>query len=382
MEKPENLMVSDEKLGSGCYLKVFGEPPSVCAEALSRVDIIGGHTDYNQGFVLAAPMPLTTRVEASRIGHNNNPDHIGIEGYSTLTGDRVAHSIAANQDHLRHERRGDWVDYVVGALRELQAAGADLTSIKLAVSGNVPVGAGLASSASLSVALLRALGQLFGAGLEGEMLAKAAQRIERVHVGVNCGIMDPLILAAGTLGQALFIDTRDLSRRQIDIDDGYCLEVIDSGERRRLAEVGYNLRRDECQRSAQVLGLSSLREVRSNEQDLADLPPPLDRRVRHVLNENHRVEKAAEALAARDYERLGKLMHQSHVSLRDDYEVSVPALDRLVEDCLASGALGARLAGAGFGGCVVALVEQAKRAALRDQISRINPRANVFDSCS
>lgn len=367
---------------SSCYLQVFDEPPAIVAEALSRVDIIGGHTDYNQGFVLAAPMPLTTRVEMSSVWNGKPPDRIAIEGFSTLTGDRVAYTIPADQDHSRHDRRGDWVDYVVGALRELQAAGAQVTSVRLAVSGDVPIGAGLASSASLSVALLRAMGQLFDAALEPEALAKAAQRIERVHVGVNCGIMDPLILAAGTLGHALFIDTLNLARREIEIDRTYGLEVIDSGERRRLAEVGYNLRRDECQRAAHALGLNSLREVRSDEQDLADLPPPLDRRVRHILNENRRVEQAATALASGDYIQLGRLMHESHLSLRDDYEVSVPALDRLVDDCLAGGALGARLAGAGFGGCVVALVERQKRAAWRERINRVNPRASVFDSCS
>ncbi len=376
-------MASDGAERSGSYLEIFAESPQVIADALSRVDIIGGHTDYNQGFVLAAPMPLSTRVEMSRLRDNSDsPDLIAIEGFSTLTGDRIAHRIPANQDHARHDRRGDWVDYVVGALRELQAAGADITSIRLAVSGNVPVGAGLASSASLSVALLRAMAQLFNVKLEGNALAKAAQRIERIHVGVNCGIMDPLILAAGTLGQALFIDTLDLTRREIAIDDSYSLEVIDSGERRRLAEVGYNLRRDECQRAAQVLGVNSLRDLQSDEQDLAELPPPLDRRVRHVLTENRRVEQAAAALASGDYAQLGRLMQESHFSLRDDYEVSVPALDRLVDDCLAGGALGARLAGAGFGGCVVALVERTKRTAWHDHISRVNPRAHIFDSYS
>ena len=375
-------MASGGTSRSNCYRQVFAESPDATAEALSRVDIIGGHTDYNQGFVLAAPMPMTTSVEMSLLNNGAEPGRIGIEGFSTLTGNRVAHSIPADHDLSRHDRRGDWVDFVVGALRELQAAGASISSLRLAVSGDVPIGAGLASSASLSVALLRAMGQLFGATLDGEALAKTAQRIERVHVGVNCGIMDPLILADSTLGQALFIDTLTLSRREIAVDQDFNLEAIDSGERRRLAEVGYNLRRDECQRAAHALGVNSLREVKSGEQELADLPPPLDRRVRHVLNENHRVVQAADALSSGDYALLGRLMHESHLSLRDDYEVSVPALDRLVDDCLASGALGARLAGAGFGGCVVALVERSRRAAWRDQISRVNPRAHVFDSCA
>ncbi len=369
--------------GSGCYRQVYADAPEVDATALSRVDILGGHTDYNQGFVLAAPMPLTTRVELSAKKNFSGPtrDHIEIEGYSTLIGDKVVHSIPATPDPAFRHRRGDWIDYVVGAVRELQSAGAKVSSFRLAASGNVPTGAGLASSASFSVALLRGLGKLFGCSLEGESLAKTAQRIERIHVGVNCGIMDPLILVDGTVGNALFIDTLTLAREAIAIDSNYRLEVIDCGERRRLAEVGYNLRRDECQRAAQTLGVNSLRELDGDEPDLKDLPPPLDRRVRHVLSENLRVKKARGALKSSDYEALGDLMHASHLSLRDDYEVSVPALDRLVEDCLTAGALGARLAGAGFGGCVVALIESAQRDAWRRRIASMNTRACVFDSC-
>lgn len=369
--------------GSGCYRQVFSEAPDVTASAFSRVDILGGHTDYNQGFVLAAPMPQTTSVELSALnrGDTSEENLIAIEGYSTLSGDRVPHSIPVKTDPSSHIRRGDWIDYVVGAVRELQAAGASIRAFRLAVSGNVPVGAGLASSASFSIALLRGLGKLFDCVLEGEILAKTAQRVERIHVGVNCGIMDPLILVDGTLDNALFIDTRSLESRAIAIDPRYRLEVIDSGERRRLAEVGYNLRRDECQRAAQILSVNSLRELSGDEPDLKDLPPPLNRRVRHVLSENHRVNQASHALDAGRYEELGQLMHASHLSLRDDYEVSVPALDRLVDDCLTSGALGARLAGAGFGGCVVALIETSQRDVWRTRVAQLNARASVFDSC-
>ena len=366
----------------GCYSRVFAGIPEVVATALSRVDILGGHTDYNQGFVLAAPMPLSTSVELSapKAHGGQTPAEIEIEGYSTLTGARLAHSIPTRHDPQSVSRRGDWMDYVVGAIRELQATGAQIWSFRLAVSGNVPVGAGLASSASFSVALLRGMGKLFNAVLTGESLAKAAQRIERIHVGVNCGIMDPLILVDGTLDSALFIDTLTLKRQSIAIDPAYLLEVIDCGERRRLADVGYNLRRDECQRAAQILGVNSLRELDGDEPDLKDLPPPLDRRVRHVLSENLRVKNASLALDAGRYGELGRLMQASHLSLRDDYEVSVPALDRLVEDCLGAGALGARLAGAGFGGCVVALIERAKRDEWRSRMSTMNTRAGLFDS--
>lgn len=369
--------------GAGCYHQVFSEIPEVTANAFSRVDILGGHTDYNQGFVLAAPMPMATCVELSAIKmrEESASRSINIEGYSTLTGDRVAHSIPITADLSAHARRGDWLDYVVGAIRELQATGADVRAFRLAASGNVPIGAGLASSASFSVALLRGLGKLFDCALEGEILAKTAQRIERIHVGVNCGIMDPLILVDGTLDNALFIDTRSLESRAIAIDTRYRLEVIDCGERRRLAEVGYNLRREECQRAAQILSVNSLRELSGDEPDLKDLPPPLNRRVRHVLSENLRVKDASLALDAGRYQELGHLMHASHRSLRDDYEVSVPALDRLVDDCLASGALGARLAGAGFGGCVVALIENAQRDVWRARIADLNTRACIFDSC-
>lgn len=377
------MSVLGDHSGIGCYHQVFSETPDVTATAFSRIDILGGHTDYNQGFVLAAPMPMATCVELSAIKSHegSTTDSIGIEGYSTLTGDRVAHSIPIKADLSARARRGDWLDYVIGAVRELQATGADVGSFRLAVSGNVPVGAGLASSASFSVALLRGLGKLFSCPLEGEILAKTAQRIERIHVGVNCGIMDPLILVDGTLDNALFIDTLTLKRQPINIDPHFRLEVIDCGERRRLAEVGYNLRRDECQRAAQALGVNSLRELDGDEPDLNDLPPPLDRRVRHVLSENLRVKEASLALKAGRYEDLGRLMHASHRSLRDDYEVSVPALDRLVEDCLSSGALGARLAGAGFGGCVVALIESAQSHVWRTRIASLNTKACIFDSC-
>ncbi|WP_282608870.1 galactokinase [Pelagibius sp. Alg239-R121] len=378
------MTVPSGATGSDYYAQVFSDSPTVVASALSRVDIIGGHTDYNQGFVLAAPMPLATTVELSAVQDDveRSNGRIRIEGFSTMTGDRVARSVPSSPDLSSHDRRGDWLDYVVGAVRELQTAGATVTSFRLAVSGNVPIGAGLASSASLSVALLRGLGQLFSHMLEGEILAKTAQRIERIHVGVNCGIMDPLILADGSLENALYIDTLSLERHAVRLDPDYSLEVIDSGERRRLAEVGYNLRRDECQRAARALGVNSLRELKGDEQDLSDLPPPLDRRVRHILNENLRVQQARRALEAGNYQMLGRLMHDSHLSLRDHYEVSVPALDRLVDECLSSGALGARLAGAGFGGCVVALVERSERGAWCARIASLNAKAHIFDSCS
>jgi galactokinase len=231
------------------------------------------------------------------------------------------------------------------------------------IESDVPIGAGLASSAALMVATARALNEAFGLDLSEVDAALAAHRAESVVLGVGCGVMDHVAAALGREGEALLIDCRSLDVRRIPVPRGADLRVVDSGVRHaNAAAEGYRARVEECRRAAALLGVGSLRDlvpVAGSGAAMLALPPPLDRRVGHVLAENARVLEAAECLERGDLARLGELMNASHASQRDLYEVSVAEVDALVERLLAEGALGARLTGGGFGGSVVALFRAA-----------------------
>jgi galactokinase len=327
------------------FRDVFGGDPEVVASAPGRVNLLGEHTDYNHGYVLPTPLPLWTCVGAAR-----------------LPGRVEVYSAAFQEDVSRASEelpRGHWSDYVVGCVWALRRAGFPVPGARLWVASEVPLGAGLSSSAALEVATLRALREVYGLALENVALARLAQAAEVEYVGVRCGIMDQMTASAGRPGSALFLDTRSLAWELVPLPTAYRLQVVDSGVPRRLAEAGYNQRSWECEEAARLLGVKALRDVGEEELPrLARLPEPLARRARHVVTENRRVLQGVEALRAGDLQTFGRLMVESHLSLKDDFEVSTPELDRLVEACLRHGAAGARLTGAGFGGAVVALVPE------------------------
>jgi galactokinase len=295
------------------------------AFAPGRVNLIGEHTDYNLGLCLPFAVERGVTVTAELR-----------EG-----GEIVAPGLPGDDPYLR------------GAVGELRGAGVDLPGCTLAVESDLPQEAGLSSSAALCVSLVLAITAIAGAeSLAPIELAKLCQRIENDYTGVETGLLDQLASILGEDGRAVRLDMRVLEWQAVPLDlNDHVLAVLDSGSSRSLAESGYNERRAECERAAELLGVESLRDATG----WSGLPAPLDRRVRHVITENERVDASVEALEATNLQALGDLLTASHRSLRDDYEVSVPDVERTVDACLEAGALGARIMGGGFGGSVLAL---------------------------
>jgi galactokinase len=306
-----------------------------------RVNLIGEHTDYNDGLCLPFAIAAGVTVEAS-------------DGPAGRIEARALDLGETDTFALDDPGRSDgWRAFVRGTAAELQRAGHELRGATLSIRGDVPRGSGLSSSAALEVALALAL--LAHSGRpepDRRDLARLCSRVENDWVGAQTGLLDQLAVLCSRAGQAIRIDMRGPEIRPVPLNlGGHSLATLDSGTERSLAESGYNERRDECRAAAQQLGLDSLRDATTG----AGLPDPLDRRVRHVISENERVDAAARALDDEDLAELGRLLDASHASLRDDYDVSTPEVERAVEACKQAGALGARIMGGGFGGSVLAL---------------------------
>src|SRR6185436_16849920 len=323
-------------------------PETVEAEAPGRVNLIGEHTDYHQGFVLPAVIPQRTRMRVTPRADRR------VRAWSSRAG-RDWQEYEAG-----HERAGrGWLDYVQGVTAVLARRGATVPGFDAHVESDVPVGAGVSSSAALTVALLRALRVLMRLSLSDLALAEVAHLAETDFVGAPVGIMDPLAVSLGRDGEALLIDTRTLAITRLPIPHAVELVVIDSGLTHQHADGGYAIRRQESFEAAACLGVSHLRDVDAGAMARIDaLPDVLARRARHVVSENQRVLSAAKALSAGDVERLAALFAESHASMRDDYEISTWEIDALVDICKRDDdMLGARLTGGGFGGAVVMLAK-------------------------
>ena len=334
---------------------------SVQTHAPGRVNLIGEHTDYNGGFVLPTAIPQRTRVELSARGDR------------TVSA-RSSNTAEADTYILGHEqRRGDWLDYVQGVTWALVRKGfGELGGFELNVSSDVPLGAGLSSSAALEVAVLRALRDAFGLALDDVSLALLGQFAENEFVGARCGIMDQMAATLADDTTALFLDTRSLEFRRVPLPAEADLVVIHSGVSHEISGGDYNTRRAECEEAARQLGVPQLRDLTP-----ADLPrverlaDPLGRRARHVITEDERVLEAVDALERADLPRLGELFRLSHESMRDDFEVSVPDVDLLVELAQADDAVsGARMTGGGFGGSVVILARRGQGRAAGERVAR------------
>jgi galactokinase len=317
------------------------------AEAHGRVNLIGEHTDYNGGFVLPTIIPQRTRVRLTpRADRTVRVSSEGFEQGATQT------------YQLGAEMPGrDWLDYVQGVTATLRTEGFQIPGFEARISSDVPVGSGLSSSAALEVSLLRALRAAFSLGIDDVRLALIGQRAENEFVGARVGVLDQMAASLADANSALFIDTRSLEYHRVPLPTEADLVVIHSGISHSHASGEYNARRAECERACALLEVAQLRHLRlADLPRLATLPEPLGRRARHVVTENARVLAAVAAMEDGDLDMLGRLFYESHVSMRDDYEVSIPAIDLLVE--LAGDepdVFGARLTGGGFGGSVVML---------------------------
>jgi galactokinase len=329
----------------------FGQPASLLVRAPGRVNLLGEHTDYNEGFVL--PMAIDRSVW---IALRPRADE-WVVVRSLDFGEERAFELG----QLRNEQAG-WIEYVKGTAWALGEAGQALRGWDGVVAGEIPVGAGLSSSAALEIATARAFAAASDLPWDPSVAARWAQRAENGWVGVQCGIMDPLIIAAAQEDHALLIDCRDLRTEPQPLPPGAAVAVLDTSTRRGLAHSAYNDRRARCEEAARVLGARSLRDISVAElerrwSELANGLAPL---ARHVVHENARTLAAAQAMSTGDAGRLGELMAESHRSLREDFRVSSDTLDAMVASAgEADGCFGARMTGAGFGGCVVALVEAA-----------------------
>lgn len=323
--------------------------------APGRINIIGEHTDYNDGFVLPVNTSLYTTVVAT-------PRDDGIIRVITRTLDEVGDFRLGT---YRCDGSPQWLTYIIGVAAELDAAGAPLTGADLDIDSNIPIGGGLSSSASLELAVAHALTALAGVVVDCKALAEASRRAEIEFAGVNCGIMDQYSVACGEPGKAMLLDCRSLQAKSVELPLGLSLIVIDSGVAHQLPESGYNDRADECAAAVRSLRRSgadvnslrdaSLDDLEAHRKSLGDL---LYRRARHVVNENARTLDAYAALGECDIDQLGALVDGSHASLRDDYEVSCDGIEALVElTSRSEGVKGSRMVGGGFGGCVLTIVE-------------------------
>ena len=334
---------------TSAFFQQFNEQPEFLVRAPGRVNLIGEHTDYNDGFVL--PMAINRALWIALRPRADRKVHV-----HSLDFDKT---VEFDLDDL--EQQEGWGEYLKGIAWAWQEAGYTLRGWEGVMSGNVPSAAGLSSSAALELATARAFASVSGFDWNPVEMALLAQRAENEWVGVNCGIMDQLISSAGQAGHALLIDCRSLALKAVPLPPETVVVVLDTQTRRGLVTSAYNERRSQCEQAAEYYQVTALRDLSLAEFEAAasGLDPLIRRRARHVITENARTVRAAEVLQQGDPVELGELMTASHISLRDDFEVSSDALNAMVSAAQAQpGCYGARMTGAGFGGCAVALVAE------------------------
>ncbi len=339
---------------TNAFTERFGQSPELVVRAPGRVNLIGEHTDYNDGFVLPCAIGPATMIAVRK----RNDDIVEVVAADFEdAGDRFD-----LKTPLERNLKQPWADYVRGMISALQKEGHALSGAQIAIAGNLPKGAGLSSSASLEVALGKAMLALAGTDIDNTRLAQIAQMAECDFVGTKCGIMDQLISAQGKDGHALLIDCRSLELTDAPIPADVAIMIVHSGVTRGLVDGHYNERRRQCEAAASAMGVAALRDADLNMLAKANLDATTMARARHVITENQRTLDAADALAAGDLSALGLLMAQSHASMRDDFEITVPAIDELVmllQKFIGSEG-GARMTGGGFGGACVAVMPAEK----------------------
>lgn len=344
----------------------FGYKPDTIVQAPGRVNLIGEHTDYNDGFVLPCAINYETVISCHKrsdnlvrviaVDYNNEQDQFLLD--------------SSIEKHPNYQ----WANYVRGVIQYIVKYSKDIRGVDLAISGNVPQGAGLSSSASLEVAIGKMFQVLYDLPFDGKKIALIGQEAENKYVGCNCGIMDQLISALGQAQHALLIDCRSLEALPISIPKDLAVVIINSNIKRGLVDSEYNTRRKQCEAAAKALGVNALRDASLVDllQIKSSLDPLVFKRAHHVITENERTLKAAYALANGDYPLLSKLMAESHNSMRDDFEITVPAIDylvKIIQDVIGNEG-GVRMTGGGFGGCVVALVPKNKVDEVKDVVNQ------------
>ena len=334
------------------FLEIFGKEPDLVAAAPGRVNLIGEHIDYSDGFVLPFAIKDRTLVAARK------RDDSTIRIASMQRRNKV---VTVDINRVKPGLKGEWERYALGFVWSMGVK----TGVDLLIDGHVPLGAGLSSSAALECSVATAMNHLFGLGFTLEELARLTQKAENQYVGVPCGIMDQSVSLMATQGSALLLDCRDLNTKNIPFDvaaSGLELLIIDTQAHHALTDGGYAERRASCEAVVAKLAIASLREL-SMEQLEASRSLLTDTeylRARHAVTEMKRVLDCVDALSSSDFVRVGQLLNQSHASLRDDYAVSCPELDTAVDAALSAGALGSRMVGGGFGGSAIALIQAVK----------------------
>lgn len=352
---------------SESFKKAFGTTPETYLFTPGRVNLIGEHTDYNGGMVL--PTAIAPGLDIALSPRDDDKIRIYSDKFDNIA-----------ERHLSDSASGDWSDYVAGAVIFSQKAGLLKNGADIAISTSLPFGAGLSSSAAVIVGIMKAGRALSGLHLSDTDIAKLARRVENEFIGMPCGIMDQMAVAIARPGQALALDTHTLDYELVSLPDDYHMAVIHTGIFRELSEGRYKIRKEECDEVKAFLGRDDICLIDDDElESLGDLPENVRRRAKHCMTEHQRTLSAIAALKHNDLVLFGHLMTQSHISMRDDFEITLPAIDALVEDAVASGAAGARMTGGGFGGCIVACIANEKLEAWRDEL--LGRHADAFYVC-
>ena len=351
------------------FERIYNDEPEIISSAPGRINIIGEHTDYNRGYVLPAAIDRSVQFLAKRRGDDK------ISVWSETFQEKKAFAL----HDYRISDNNRWIDYVKGIFWVLEQEGHSLGGVDGFITGDIPIGSGLSSSAAMEISIIKALDKIFSLSLSGEQMAVLSQRAENDFVGVNCGLMDQFISVFGQKERALFLDCETLRYEHIPLllkDHGLHFVVYDTRIQRELSSSDYNTRRAEAAEALRILSLSGINSYRDADKDSLQanrnkMGETLFKRARHIINENQRVNDAVNFLKKGDFRNLGELLFQSHLSLRDDYEVSCPELDLLYTVGSAfEGCLGARLTGAGFGGSGIALIEKAQTDAFVEMIKK------------
>jgi galactokinase len=342
---------------------VFGSAPQQSGFTPGRVNLIGEHTDYNGGMVL--PTALELGISLAMTPRTDDKIRMSSDKFNGLAERSIADKAA---DH--------WSDYITGAVALANEAGLMQGGADIAAQTNLPFGAGISSSAAVTVGILKLARDLSGAELSDKDIAVLARRVENEFIGMPCGIMDQMAVAIAHPGQALALDTETLEYELIDLPMGHHMAVIHSGQFRQLNEGRYKERKEECDAIKAELGHDNICQISDTEfASLNTLPAKLQRRAKHCMTDHRRTVKAVELIRQNNLAAFGKLMIESHISMRDDFEITVPKVDALVEDAVKYGAVGARLTGGGFGGCIVACIATEKLEVWRTDLLAAHPEA-------